>query len=371
MKQDIVTHQDHKPAQEPTLQHPTLLKGTLGKYVRGILRGFLFLAGGAAILVFLGLPSYGQTQPFQKKNGPLHKRVSDVEKELVRIAAETDVYTTEHLTDSLKLCDRKIPLSKEDVRERFEREYFGLLENKGTLVVVVKRYLKYYGLINGEIQKAGVPPDLIYLVITESLLNPRSVSPANAVGLWQFMKETGKKEGLLINDNVDERYNIKKATRSAIAHLKRLYGEFGDWPIAMAAYNAGAGRLRQAIENQETSDFFDLHLPQETERYIFRIAAIKEIIAERERFGIYIEDKDLYKPVILAEVSLELENETHVNMLAKCMEVSYRTFMLYNLHFRKYRLPKGTYTVNVPYDKKEIFLRKLRNYPSIRVIKEG
>jgi len=324
----------------------------------------------AALLCFaLSLPVHAQ--PFQKKNGPIDKRVSDVEKELYRLTGETDVYTSDYLTDSLKLCDRKIPLAKDDVRERFEREYFQLLENKGTMVIVVKRYLKYYGMINAEIQKAGLPPDLIYLVITESYLNPRALSRANAAGLWQFMKETGKKEGLYVNDHVDERYNIKKATRSALAHLKRLYNEFGDWFIAMAAYNAGAGRLREAIENQESTDFFDLYLPEETERYLLKIAAIKEIIAERERFGIYLEDKDLYKPVIVAEISIELDNETHVNIFAKSMDVSYRTFRHYNLHLRKYRIPKGTYTINVPYDKKEIFLRKIRNYPYVRVLKEG
>ena len=323
------------------------------------------------ILACFAITTAASAQPFQKKSGPLDKRVSDVEKELFRLSGETDIYTTDYLTDTLKLSDRKIPLAKDDVRERFEREYFQLLENKGTLVIIVKRYLKYYGMINGEIQKAAMPPDLIYLVITESYLNPRALSKANAAGLWQFMKETGKREGLYVNDNVDERYNIKKATRSALAHLKRLYNEFGDWFIAMAAYNAGAGRLREAIENQETTDFFDLYLPEETERYILRIAAIKQVIAERERFGIYLDDKDLYKPVIVAEVSLELENDAHVNIFAKCMDVSYRTFRHYNLHLRKYRLPKGAYTINVPYDKKEIFLRKLRNYPYVRVLKEG
>jgi len=186
-----------------------------------------------------------------------------------------------------------------------------------------------------------------------------------------FCKETGKREGLYVNEHVDERYNIKKATRSALAHLKRLQGEFGDWLIAMAAYNAGAARLREAIENQETTDFFDLFLPEETERYIFRIAAIKEIIANRERFGIRVDEGTLYKPVLICEIPIELDQETHANVLAKCMDVPYRTFRTLNLHLRKYRLPKGYYTINVPDSKKDIFLKRLRAYPSIRPVKEG
>ena len=223
----------------------------------------------------------------------------------------------------------------------------------------------------GRYRRPACPPDLIYLVITESHLNPRVASKANAAGLWQFIKETGKKEGLCINDCVDERYNIKKATRSALAHLRRLHGEFGDWLIAMAAYNAGPARLREAIENQETTDLFDLFLPEETERYIFRIAAIKEIITDRERFGIHVDEKAMYRPVLVSEIPVELDQETHVNVFAKCMDVPYRTFRMLNLHLRKYRLPKGFYSINVPDSKKDVFLKRLKAYPGISILKEG
>ncbi len=319
----------------------------------------------------ISCPDPGNSQTYQKKQTPIEKRVSDLEKEVARLRAETDVYSLEYLPDPFTLCDKKIPLQKDDVRERFEREFFQFLENKGLMTILVKRYLMYYTLINAEIQRMGLPADLIYLVINESYLNPRAVSKANAAGLWQFMKETGKKEGLFVNDHVDERYNIKKATRSGLAHLKRLHTEFGDWFIAMAAYNAGAGRLREATENQETRDFFELFLPEETERYIFRIAALKEIITDRERFGIYIDEKTLYKPITLAEITVEIDHETHINVFAKCTDVPFRTFRSANVHLRKYRLPKGTYTVNVPVEKKETFLRRVKNYPSITVVSEG
>ena len=335
-----------------------------------LLRGILPAALLFAVIAAPPFPLAAAEAP-QKKQAPLDKRVADLEKETARIRTETDVYTTDYLTDSLALCDKKIPLAKDDTRERFEREFFQLLENKGLLTIITKRYFKYFSMIDGEIKRYGLPSDLIFLVITESYLNPRALSKANAAGLWQFIKETGKREGLYINDNVDERYNIKKATRSALTHLKRLNNDFGDWLIAMAAYNAGPGRLREAIDNQQSTDFFDLYLPEETERYIFRIAAIKEIITNRDRFGIYIDEKTLYRPLYISEVQIDLDQDTQAIILAKSMDLSYRTFRNLNLQLRKYKLPRGSYTINVPYDKKDIFLKRIANYPSVRVLRDN
>jgi membrane-bound lytic murein transglycosylase D len=322
------------------------------------------------ILLFIfALPV--EAQVAQKKSVSVEKRISDLEAEITKLKREVEIYNLDGLPDALVLCDKKIPLFRNDIRERFEREFFQFLENKGLMTIIIKRYFKYLNMINEETQKMGLPSDLIYLVITESYLNPRALSRANAAGMWQFIKETGKREGLNINDNVDERYNMKKATKSALTHLKRLHGEFGDWLIAMAAYNAGAGRLREAIENQGTRDFFELYLPEETERYIFRILSLKEIVLNRERYGFFLSEKDLYKPVHIYEVVLETDREIHASTIAKCMDVSYKTFKDSNLQIRRYRLPKGTYYINVPYDKKEIFLKRLKNYPYINVVREN
>jgi len=314
--------------------------------------------------------SCSDAQVLTKKPAPIEKRVADVEKDVLRLDRQVNLFNLDALPDYLMLCDKKVPIINEDVRERFERELFQLLENRGLLTIIVKRYFKYLPTIDEEIEKMSLPPDLVYLAVTESYLNPRSISSANAAGMWQFIKETGQKEGLYINDNIDERYNIKTSTRSALAHLKKLYDEFNDWFIAMAAYNAGAARLREAIENQNTRDFFDLYLPEETERYVFRVMALKEIISNRERYGINIDDKELYKPVNLQEVTLELDKEIHSNILAKAMEVSYRTFKLYNLQIRKYKMPKGIYRINVPAEKKDLFLKHLKGMSYITVFVE-
>lgn len=324
------------------------------------------------IMMLLAVYTEAGAQVTQKKGvGSPEKRIGDLEKDVMKLQREVDIFNLDALPENLMLCDKKIPIYREDVRDRFERELFQLLENKGLLTLIVKRYLQYLSMINEEIQKMALPSDLVYLAITESYLLPRSLSRANAAGIWQFIKETGKREGLSINDHLDERYNIKKSTRSALTHLKRLYGESGDWLIAMAAYNAGPARLREAIEHQGTRDFLDLYLPEETERYIFRILAMKEIILNRERYGIRVDEKELYKPLSLVEVAFETDREIHTNILAKAMELPYRTFRTYNLQIRKYRLPKGTYRINVPAEKKESFLKRLKSYEYIQVVKEN
>ncbi len=319
-----------------------------------------------ALLVLL-CPQAGAQIAKKSPAQSTEKRLGDLEKDILKLERQVNLYNLDALPDHLMLCDKKIPIFREDVRERLEREFFQMLENKGLMTILIKRYFKYLPMINEELQKMSLPADLVFLALAESYLNPRSVSTASAAGMWQFIKETGKKEGLYINENVDERFNMKKSTRAALMHLKRLHGTFNDWFLAMAAYNAGAGRLKEAIENQNSRDFLDLYLPEETERYVFRIMAMKEIISNKERYGVRIDDKELYKPITLTEITLEIEKEIHSNTLAKAMEVPYRTFRTYNLQIRKYRIPKGSYRINVPVEKKDLFIKNLQNHECIAI----
>jgi len=314
------------------------------------------------IAILAGATTLLAQSPSKKNGAPAEKRIGDLEKDVLRLQRQSDLFNLDALPDNLLLCNQKIPIFRDDNRERFERELFQLLENKGLLTIIIKRYYKYLPMMTEEIARAGVPADLTYLAVTESYLNPRAVSKASAGGMWQFMKETGKLEGLVVNDVVDERYNMKKSTRSALGHLKKLNGQFNDWFLAMAAYNAGPGRIREAIENQLTRDFFDMYLPEETERYVFRILALKEIIANRERYGLSVEEKELYRPALIAEVVIESNREFDSCILAKAMDVSYRAYRMNNLHLRKYNLPKGIYRVNVPVEKKDSFIKKMRSY---------
>ncbi|HME44838.1 MAG TPA: lytic transglycosylase domain-containing protein [Syntrophorhabdales bacterium] len=313
---------------------------------------------------------YAQSDIRERKQQAPEKRVNDAERETMSSRKEVgllSLLTFPSAPESLTLCNKPIPLAVDDVRERFEREYYQMLEHRGLLTILVKRYAKYSPILSDEINKMNLPSDLIYLALTESYLNPRAASKANAGGMWQFIKETGKREGLNINDNIDERYSIVRSTKSALGYLKKLNDEFGDWLLVMAAYNCGEARIREAIANQASRDFFELYLPEETDRYIYRIASIKEIITNTKKYGLTIDQREYYKPFVVTECILEVKQEIHTLLLAQAMDMSYKTFRELNLHLRRYSLPKGVYYLYVPSEKKELFFRRIKENPSLSI----
>ena len=131
-----------------------------------------------------------------------------------------------------------------------------------------KRSWKYRDLILRVLAAEGLPKDLLYLAMIESGFNPKAYSRAHAAGMWQFMESTGRLEGLSRTHWVDERRDPMKSTRAAARHLKRLYAKFGDWRLAIAAYNGGPNRVRRAVKKQSTRDYWKLKLPRETRNYV-------------------------------------------------------------------------------------------------------
>jgi membrane-bound lytic murein transglycosylase D len=323
-----------------------------------------------AFLLLTIAECYGQSDVRERKQQPAERRIADPEKEVAGPRKEVgllSLLTFPSPPESLTLCNKPIPIAVDDIRERFEREYYQMLEHRGLLTILVKRHAKYGPILSDEINRMNMPADLIYLALIESYLNPRAVSKANAGGMWQFIKETGKREGLNINDNTDERYSIIRSTRSALGYLKKLNDEFGDWLLVMAAYNCGEARIREAIANQTSRDFFELYLPEETDRYIYRIASVKEIITNTKKYGLTIDQRDFYKPFSVTEYVLEVKHDLHTATLAQAMDVSYKTFRELNLHLRKYSLPKGVYYLYVPSEKKEVFLRRVKDNANLSI----
>lgn len=175
-----------------------------------------------------------------------------------------------------------------------EAEVLTRIENMGCLIPVkltkevkdqIYRYTESYKKGSGEIlgraemyfpifdqylSEAGIPEQLKYLSIVESALDPNAVSSAGAAGLWQFMRETGRHYGLEVSRTVDERRDPHRSTQSAVQYLKDLYGIFGDWSLALAAYNSGPGRVKEAIRKANSNDFWKIknYLPRETRNYV-------------------------------------------------------------------------------------------------------
>jgi hypothetical protein len=174
-------------------------------------------------------------------------------------------------------------------------------------------------MINRIFEEEGVPTDLAYMAHQESAFKTSAYSRAKAKGLWQFMAPTGRKYGLKRDQWVDERSDPEKSTRAAARYLRDLYGMFGDWYLAMAAYNCGQGCVDAAIQRTGYADFWELRrlrmLPLQTANYVPAILAMTILFANRDAYGLEVEFND---PVHFE--SRELQSETSITLIAQALD---------------------------------------------------
>lgn len=205
-----------------------------------------------------------------------------------------------------------IDLRRYDRRERMDREMMAFTYMHSTTMLLIKRANRYFPIIEPILKANGIPDDFKYLMVIESNLNNIARSPAGAAGLWQFMPATGREFGLEVNENVDERYNIEKATIAACKYFKQAYAKYGDWMAVSAAYNAGQARISSQLEKQLASHAMDLWLVEETSRYMFRLLAAKEIFSNPERYGFLLKREHLYPQIPYKKVTVN----THIDNLS-------------------------------------------------------
>jgi hypothetical protein len=178
------------------------------------------------------------------------------------------------------------------------------------------------------------------------------VSPKGATGFWQFIDETGRIHGLEINKEVDERYNVEKATAAACKYLTESYTEFKSWTLVAAAYNAGKRRISETIEKQKNNNYYDMLFNEETSRYVFRIIAFKTIYESPSRYGFYIRESDLY-PVIPTQDLVISTAVSDLVLFAQENMISYKVLKEFNPWLRSDHLPNTsgkTYTFKIPKD---------------------
>lgn len=200
------------------------------------------------------------------------------------------------IPDSLNFAGEEVPLDVYYVREALDKELLINVYWQSNLLLLIKRAYRYFPIIEPILKANNLPDDFKYLAVIESGLS-NVVSPANAAGIWQFIKTTGLNYQLEINDEVDERYHLEKATEAACRYLKKSYQLHGSWTAAAAAYNMGDGGYKKSTANQSTSVYWDLYLNAETARYVYRILAIKIIFENPQAYGIKLRLKDLYQPI--------------------------------------------------------------------------
>ncbi len=242
------------------------------------------------------------------------------------------------LPDELSFCGEKYPLHIEDVRERAERELLLNLQQPGQLILYFKRAGRFFPLFERLLKEHNMPDDIKYLSVAESALY-MSRSPAGAIGLWQIMPETAKSLGLIVNEFVDERRHPEKSTIAAIKYLKQGYNQYRSWLLAAAGYNMGHSGVQNNLDFQLTNDFFELFLNEETSRYLFRIAIIKEIMQNPERYGFNMKEIEIYKPFNyqLVKVTDEISD---LSAWARSYGSNYKDVKLLNPWILKRNLPK-------------------------------
>ena len=178
-----------------------------------------------------------------------------------------------------------VRFDRDDLYERMDRELIAFTYSHTLSTLIIKRSDRYFSLVTPILKEQGVPEDLKYLMAIESNLDPKALSKSGAAGLWQFMKPTAQQYGLVVDKEVDERYNMEKETVAACRYLKEAYKRYGNWMTVAASYNAGQGGVSKRLKEQSAGSAMDALLPDETSRYMFRILACKLLLEDPEAFG--------------------------------------------------------------------------------------
>jgi hypothetical protein len=248
----------------------------------------------------------------------------------------------------LAFCGEPVPLEDPDVRERMEREMLSVLADPHQVILWIKRSQQAIAPIEEALRVQGLPQDLKYVAIAESSLRPHAGSSKGAMGYWQFIEPTGRKYGLRVDSEKDERRNLFASTQAAIAYLKELRQIFGSWTLAVAAFNMGENGLRNDISQQNTRDYYRLYLPLETQRYVFRILTAKLILENPEKYGFRLEPDDIYPPAAFERISLEASRETPILAVAQAANTDVKMIKDLNPEIRGFRLAPGPHQLLIP-----------------------
>lgn len=253
--------------------------------------------------------------------------------------------------------DGHIPIVTNKKVEQFIR-YFQT-KGKKQFEIYLTRHALYGDMIQNILKQYSLPEELIYLAMIESGLNPKAYSRANASGMWQFIYSTGIRYNLNRNWYMDERRDPEKATHAACKYLTDLYEQFDNWYLALAAYNAGSGRITRAQRLHQTSDFWQLHaLPRETRNYVPFFLAATIIGRDPAKYGFNPPKNNPWKYDVV-----EIEKSADLSILAQSAGISLATLRQYNPELRQSATPTISYNLKLPIGKKDLFEIKYAALP--------
>lgn len=277
-------------------------------------------------------------------------------------------------------CDEPVEIDNQDVRERLEKEILIALWDRPQVVLWIKRSHRYLPIIEKMLEQSNMPEDLKYIAIIESALRPHAGSKKGAIGFWQFMDTTGRKYGLVINSEKDERRSVFRSTEAAIAYFRELYDTFGSWTLSAAAYNMGEQGLQSEILAQKTYNFYHLYLPLETQRYVLRIISAKMILTEPEKYGFRFTEEDLYPPLEFDRITLDCFQETPIAVIAQAADTHFKVIKDLNPDLRGHFLAAGSHSILLPKGSADGFQDRFKklvnqwlaeNKERVYVVKEG
>ena len=251
--------------------------------------------------------------------------------------------------EEMTFAGEPVPLNVIDVREKLDRELHVNSYWHSNTFLTLKRANRWFPIIEPILEQHGIPEDFKYLAVIESGLT-NAVSPAGATGVWQFMKSTGQGYDLEITSEIDERYHLEKATEAACEYLTDAYQKYGSWSLVAASYNMGMGGVDKQLNKQKVDTYWDLLLNAETGRYVYRILAVKEVLANPEAYGFVIDETDLYQPYETKTIEIS-ESIPDLPQFALDQGINYKILKTLNPWLRKSSLTnssKKTYEIKVP-----------------------
>lgn len=249
----------------------------------------------------------------------------------------------------LKATVSDLPLVMNDYVASYINFFSHSAKGRATLEHAFTRAGLYRAMIERVLKQEGVPQDLIYLAQAESGFHPLAVSRAAARGMWQFMGDRAKGYGLTRNWWIDERQDPEKSTRAAARHLKDLYNEFGDWYLAMAAYNSGPGNVQHAVQRTGFADFWELYkrgvLPKETKNYVPIILAMTIIAKNPRQYG--LQDIEPDRPLEMDKIKINYPVD--LRLVAECVDASVDSLQELNPSLLRMTTPKaGEFELHLP-----------------------
>lgn len=252
------------------------------------------------------------------------------------------------LPQSLGFCQEPVPIQLDHVRERYEKEMLLTLWDRPQVLLWLKRSQRYLPIIAQQLKAAQMPEDLKYVAIVESALRPHAGSAKGAIGFWQLLPETARNHGLRVDQFVDQRRELRASTQAALSYLKALHDKFSSWTLAVAAYNMGEEGLAAEILEQNTRDYYKLYLSLETQRFVFRVLAVKLIISEPGAFGFELRPEDYYKPLAFDTVTVDSFQEVPLRLVAEAAGTYFKNIKDLNPHLRGHYLQAGHHQLYLP-----------------------